>query len=65
MQQHATITEATFIADADLKLTAKPRGRPIHKILVSFPLLISPARSSPILTIGGFPMCFGNDFRSG
>jgi uncharacterized membrane protein len=36
MQQHATITEATFIADADLKLTAKPRGRPIHKILVSF-----------------------------
>ena len=36
MAQHATITEATFIADTDLGLTVKPRGRPIHKILVSF-----------------------------
>jgi uncharacterized membrane protein len=30
--KHATITEA----DANLRLTAKPRGRPIHKMLVSF-----------------------------
>src|SRR5260370_2755796 len=34
--KHATITETTFIGDANLRLTAKPRGRPIHKILVSF-----------------------------
>ena|SRR5205807_8037672 len=34
--QHATITEATFISDANLRSTAKPRGRPIHKMLVSF-----------------------------
>ena len=34
--KHATITEATFIGDADLKSPAQPRGRPIHKILVSF-----------------------------
>jgi uncharacterized membrane protein len=34
--KHATITEATFFGDDDLKLTAKPRGRPIHKMLVSF-----------------------------
>jgi uncharacterized membrane protein len=34
--KHATITEATFIGDADLRSTAKPRGRPIHKLLVSF-----------------------------
>jgi uncharacterized membrane protein len=33
---HATITETTFIGDANLRLTAKPRGRPIHKMLVSF-----------------------------
>jgi uncharacterized membrane protein len=33
--KHATITEATFIGDADLR-SAQPRGRPIHKILVSF-----------------------------
>ncbi len=36
MQQHATITEATFISDANLRSTAKPRRRPIHKMLVSF-----------------------------
>jgi uncharacterized membrane protein len=36
MQQQATITEATFIRDAGLRLAAKPRGRPIHKMLVSF-----------------------------
>jgi uncharacterized membrane protein len=36
MQQHATITEATFISDANLRSTAKPRGRPFHKMLVSF-----------------------------
>ncbi len=34
--KHATITETTFIGDANLGLTAKPRGRPIHKMLVSF-----------------------------
>jgi uncharacterized membrane protein len=34
--KHATITEATFFGDANLRSTAKPRGRPIHKILVSF-----------------------------
>ena len=34
--KHATITEATFIGDADLRSPAQPRGRPIHKILVSF-----------------------------
>jgi uncharacterized membrane protein len=36
MPQHATITEATFISDADPSSTAKPRGRPIQKWLVSF-----------------------------
>ena len=34
--KHATITEATFMGDADLRSPAQPRGRPIHKILVSF-----------------------------
>src|ERR1700674_538863 len=34
--KHATITETTFIGDANLRSTAKPRGRPIHKMLVSF-----------------------------
>src|SRR5947199_10368825 len=34
--KHATITEATFTGDADLRSAAQPRGRPIHKILVSF-----------------------------
>ncbi len=36
MQQHATITEATFIGDADLRPIRKRRGRPTHRILVSF-----------------------------
>ena len=36
MQQHATITEATFKRDANLKPIWKPRGRPIHKVLVTF-----------------------------
>src|SRR6266478_1261746 len=36
MQQHATITEASFIHDANLRLTRTPRGRPWHKMLVSF-----------------------------
>jgi uncharacterized membrane protein len=36
MQQHATFTEATFIPDAGVRSTAKPRGRPIHRLLVSF-----------------------------
>ena len=34
--KHATITEAAFIDDAGLGSTAKPRRRPIHKMLVSF-----------------------------
>ena len=34
--KHAPITEATFLGDADFKSTAKPRGRPIHKMVVSF-----------------------------
>jgi uncharacterized membrane protein len=34
--KHATITEAAFVADVSLRSTAKPRGRPIHKMLVSF-----------------------------
>src|SRR2546430_6602562 len=36
MQQHATITEATFIHDANQRLARRPRGRPIHRMLVSF-----------------------------
>ena len=36
MQQHATITEASFMRDADLRPARRPRGRPIHRILVSF-----------------------------
>src|SRR6266478_2010706 len=34
--KHATITETTLIGDASLRLTTRPRGRPIHKMLVSF-----------------------------
>ena len=34
--KHATITEATFIGDANSRPIRKRRGRPIHKILVSF-----------------------------
>jgi uncharacterized membrane protein len=34
--KHATIAEAAFIGDASLTSNAKPRGRPIHKMLVSF-----------------------------
>jgi uncharacterized membrane protein len=34
--KHATITEAGFIDHASVRSTAKPRGRPIHKMLVSF-----------------------------
>jgi uncharacterized membrane protein len=34
--KHATITEATFLGHDDLRSTAKPRGRPMHKMLVSF-----------------------------
>jgi uncharacterized membrane protein len=36
MQQHATITETTFINHEDSGSTATPRGRPIHRLLVSF-----------------------------
>src|SRR5438445_13745368 len=34
--KHATITDAALIGDANLKSAAKLRGRPIHKMLVSF-----------------------------
>src|SRR3954471_10714172 len=34
--QHATITEATFIHDANQRLARRPRRRPIHRMLVSF-----------------------------
>ena len=36
MQQHARIAEASFIRDADLRPARRPRGRPIHRMLVSF-----------------------------
>ncbi|MGF6311678.1 putative membrane protein [Bradyrhizobium sp. i1.8.4] len=36
MQQHATITQAGFVYDDRLKSARRPRGRPIHGILVSF-----------------------------
>src|SRR3954466_11743071 len=36
MQQHARIAEASFIGDADLRPARRPRGRPIHRMLVSF-----------------------------
>jgi len=36
MQQHATITEASFLHEASLKSAKRPRGRPIHRLLVSF-----------------------------
>src|ERR1700757_3182245 len=36
MQQHATITEASFIREASLKSARRPRGRPIHRLLVTF-----------------------------
>jgi uncharacterized membrane protein len=34
--KHATITEAAFIGEADSRPARKPRGRPIHRMLVSF-----------------------------
>src|SRR6266436_2257651 len=34
--KHATIAEAAFIGDANLRSTAKPRRRPIHKMPASF-----------------------------
>jgi uncharacterized membrane protein len=34
--KHATIAEATFMDDASLAATRKARGRPIHRMLVSF-----------------------------
>jgi uncharacterized membrane protein len=36
MQQHAMITEGTYIGNTDLRPTRKPLRRPIHKMLVSF-----------------------------
>jgi uncharacterized membrane protein len=34
--KHATITEATFIGNANLRSAAKPRGRALQRTLVSF-----------------------------
>jgi uncharacterized membrane protein len=34
--KHATITEATFLGDTDFRSAAKPRGRLLHGMLVSF-----------------------------
>jgi uncharacterized membrane protein len=34
--KHALITEATFIGSTDLRPPRKRRGRPMHKMLVSF-----------------------------
>lgn len=34
--KHATITEATFINNANSRSATMPRGRPLHRILVSF-----------------------------
>lgn len=34
--KHATITELTFFDDTDFEFAAKPRGRPLHRVLVSF-----------------------------
>jgi uncharacterized membrane protein len=34
--KHATITDGTLLDDTDLRSTAKPRGRPMHKLPVSF-----------------------------
>jgi uncharacterized membrane protein len=36
MQQHATITEATFIRDASLRQIPRQRARPVHSMLASF-----------------------------
>jgi uncharacterized membrane protein len=36
MQQHATITEATFVRNDNLRPIRRDRGRPIHSMLVSF-----------------------------
>jgi uncharacterized membrane protein len=36
MQQHATIAEASLLGDADLRSARRARGRPLHRMLVSF-----------------------------
>jgi uncharacterized membrane protein len=36
MQQHATITEATFVRNDNLRPIRRDRGRPIHSMLASF-----------------------------
>ena len=36
MQQHATITDATFTSDANLRATARSAGRPLHRLPVTF-----------------------------
>jgi uncharacterized membrane protein len=34
--KHATITDATWLGDTDSRSAAEPRGRPLHRTLVSF-----------------------------
>ena len=34
--KHATITETTFMDEADLSLMTRPRGRSVQRVLVSF-----------------------------
>jgi uncharacterized membrane protein len=34
--QHIAVTATPFMGDTNLRSTAKPRGRPIHRMLVSF-----------------------------
>src|SRR6478736_8646755 len=34
--KHVTVAETTFMDSANSKSTAKPRGRPLHPMLVSF-----------------------------
>ena len=34
--KHVTVAETTFMDSANSKSTTKPRGRPIHQMLVSF-----------------------------
>src|SRR6201987_3341734 len=36
MQQHAAVMEASFKRDASLRPARRPRGRPMHPMLVSF-----------------------------
>jgi uncharacterized membrane protein len=55
MQQHATITEASFIREANLKSGRKHRGRPIHRLLVSFSVAYFTAALATDLTYWQMP----------